>query len=82
MYKVLALVTIALIMVGCGGVRLPDNYAYVLDQAADSNEAILNAIKLEDLNAQGRSQILNDLVIEDIKTLRAAAETIRKGGGN
>lgn len=77
-YILIAILSLSLI--GCGGVRLPDNYSLILDKAAETNELILE--KSEDKTDKEKAEIFEQVILEDIKTLEAAAETIRKGGGS
>jgi len=64
---------------GCG-VRLPDNYAYAIDQAAKTNEILLEKVQDKPLNE--KIEIYEIIIIEDIKTLKGIAKTIRAGGGD
>jgi hypothetical protein len=80
MRLLLIITTTVLLSVGSSCVRLPNDFHYVVDRAADANEALLPQIaELPDKEAQ--IQLLRTLVEEDNKTLRAIAETVRQGGG-
>jgi hypothetical protein len=79
MKKALVLLATLVCLGSC--VRMPDNYAELLDTRAETNEVMLKKIE-EEQDKDKQINYLKIIVVEDIKTLRAAAETIRQGGGD
>lgn len=75
----LFLFIILVMLCGCG-VRIPDKYGWNLDQAATTNEKLLE--KTKDYPDKTKVEIYKEIIREDVKTLRAAASTIRAGGGD
>jgi hypothetical protein len=61
-------------------VRLPQNYAIVLENAVKTNEELLQ--RLENESVDKKLETYRIIIEEDNKTLKAAVDTIRKGGGN
>lgn len=73
------LFAILILLCGCG-VRLPSNYAWNLEQAAKTNEKLLE--KTNDYPDATKLEIYKEIIQEDTKTLRAVAAAIRAGGGD
>ncbi|MFW6130839.1 MAG: hypothetical protein ACOC56_06595, partial [Atribacterota bacterium] len=80
MKRIILILTFSVFLTGCGDVRLPDNYSLLLDKAAETNERILE--EAENMPDKQKIDLYKQVIIEDNKTLKAAAETIRKGGGS
>lgn len=77
-FMMMCIVTVLAVSSSC--VRMPEKYAYVLDRAADANDKLLD--QTENMPLEKRAEVYKIIIQEDNKTLRAAAQTIRNGGGD
>lgn len=81
--RIFLMVTIVSVLaVASSCVRMPEKYAYALDRAADTNEELLKKIDEQDMPDKQKADVYKAIILEDNKSFRAAAETIRNGGGD
>jgi hypothetical protein len=79
-FMMVAIVSILAVASSC--VRMPEKYAYALDRAATTNEKLIEKIEAQDMPDKQKAATYKAIILEDNKSFRAAAETIRNGGGD
>jgi len=79
MRNTLLATVIILLAVSSSCVRMPENYTYILDRAAETNEELLK--KTEEYPIEKKLEIYRMIIEEDNKLIKATSETIKNGGG-